>query len=303
MPKYHYTVDESVANMRLDKALTILSEGVFSRSQIKSLIENHHVRLEDATAKASQKVQLNQTIHVIEPEPETLDLTPVNLDLEFLYEDQDIAVVNKPSGLVVHPASTVKAPTLVHGLLYQMKDLQAIGDTIRPGIVHRIDKDTSGLLVVAKNEVALKALQKALKSHDIEREYVALVDGVIPHNIGKIDAPIGRDAKNRQKMNVVDQGRASVTHFQVLERFDAHTMIACQLETGRTHQIRVHMNYIGYPIVGDPKYGRRKTDISYGQYLHAKRLSLKHPITQQPLTFEAPLPKPFSDKLEALRHG
>ena len=218
-----------------------------------------------------------------------------------MYEDEDLLVVNKPSGLIVHPSETTEEDTLVHGLLYHIKDLQPIDDTLRPGIVHRIDKETSGLLVVAKNKEAMLALQEELKAQKTAREYVALVEGVIQHNKGKIDAPIGRHPKERKNMAVTAKGKASVTYFEVLERFEAHTLVKCSLESGRTHQIRVHMQYINHPIVGDPKYGLKKTDVTYGQYLHAATLGFTHPKTHKFLTFNQPLPDYFEEKLKTLR--
>ena len=216
-----------------------------------------------------------------------------DLPLDIVYQDEAIVVVNKADNMVVHPGAGNWSGTLVNALLYHISDLQAIKGEIRPGIVHRIDKQTSGLIVVAKNAKALEILANQLKDKSMSREYIALVEGVIPHNKGKIDAPIGRDPKHRQKMAVVKGGKAAITHFTVLKRWEDKTLIKCQLETGRTHQIRVHMNYIGYPIYGDPVYGRKKTDTSHGQYLHAYRLSLVHPITGKQMTFEVDPPAYF----------
>ncbi len=300
MEPIRLTIPESLEGMRLDKAIAEL-ESSLSRNQIKGFIEEDLVHLNGLTTKASAKVMHGDTIVIERKEPEVLDLEPVNLNLDIIYQDKDLLVVNKPSGMIVHPAETVKEPTLVHGLLAEVDDLGVTNDTIRPGIVHRIDKETSGLLVVAKHEQALKALQASLKAQKVKREYYALVEGVIPHNIGKIDAPIGRDKKDRKRMSVQSGGRASVTHFQVVERFEAHTLILCQLETGRTHQIRVHLRYIGHPIVGDPVYGRRKTDTEFGQYLHAATLAFDHPATNELMTFEAKLPDFFETKLSHLR--
>jgi len=202
--------------------------------------------------------------------------------------------------MVVHPGAGNWSGTMVNALLYHVKDLKAIKGEIRPGIVHRIDKETSGLLMVAKDNETLEGLSNQLRDKTVTREYIALVEGVIPHNHGKIDAPIGRDPKYRQRNAVVKEGKPAVTHFNVLKRYEKHTLISCELETGRTHQIRVHMQYIKFPIVGDPKYGLRKTDITNGQFLHAKTLGFVHPQTGEYMEFETELPKYFKDFLEAL---
>jgi 23S rRNA pseudouridine1911/1915/1917 synthase len=210
-------------------------------------------------------------------------------------------VVNKAQGMVVHPSAGHQTGTLVNALMYHINDLSGINGTIRPGIVHRIDKDTSGLLMVAKNDAAHEKLAAQLKDKTSLREYVALVHGVIPHEKGTIDAPLGRSKQDRKKQDIIDDGRAAVTHFRVLERFKDFTLVSLKLETGRTHQIRVHMKYIGYPLAGDPVYGPRKTLEGKGQFLHAKTLGFKHPTTEEFLTFEAPLPKLFEDTLTKLR--
>ncbi|MFP4287293.1 MAG: RluA family pseudouridine synthase [Candidatus Izemoplasmataceae bacterium] len=291
-------IDESDHLNRLDKVITKKDE-TMTRTAIKHLIEEAYILVNDEETKPSYKVKTGDVITIKEKIIEPLTITPVDLDLEFIYEDDDLIVVNKPSGLVVHPSHTVKEATLVHGILAQAN----VEDdaSLRPGIVHRIDKETSGLLVVAKNKDTLLALQSELKARKTEREYIALVEGVIPHNNGKIDAPIGRDTKDRKLMSVTEKGKASITYFRVLERFDEHTLVACKLESGRTHQIRVHMQYIKHPIVGDPKYGHKKTDTTYGQYLHAESLGFTHPKTKEFMTFKAPLPEFFISKLESLR--
>ncbi len=301
MKTYHYVIPETLAGLRLDKALSDVSEGLFSRNRARTLIERGDVTLNGYDTKRSATVRTNDTVIVRVEDATPIDMEPVDMALDIVHEDADILVVNKPSGLIVHPAETVREPTLVHGLLAAIDDLGQIGDTTRPGIVHRIDKDTSGLLVVAKHEAALKTLQKALQARQIAREYLALVEGVISHNKGKIDAPIGRDPHNRKRMTVIAGGRDSVTHFEVVERFAKHTLIRCTLDTGRTHQIRVHLRYIDHPVVGDPTYGRRHTDTTHGQHLHAATLSLPHPTTGEALTFSAPLPNPFASLLEELR--
>lgn len=220
----------------------------------------------------------------------------------FFYEDHDVIVVNKPRGMVVHPAPGHLSGTLVNGILAHCKDLSGINGVMRPGIVHRIDKDTSGLLMIAKNDVAHESLVEQLVNKTVTRKYQAIVHGIIPHDYGTIEAPIGRDKNDRQKMAVVDNGKHAVTHFRVIERYKDYTHVECVLETGRTHQIRVHMKYIGYPLAGDPKYGPRKTLENDGQVLHAGILGFIHPRTKEYLEFEAPLPDDFKQILELLKH-
>jgi 23S rRNA pseudouridine1911/1915/1917 synthase len=298
MPDKTFVIEAIDHLNRLDKVI-VEKDPDLTRTAIKHLIEEAYILVNNEKTKPSYKVKTDDIITIKEKTVEPLTVEPVNLDLDFVYEDDDLIVVNKPSGLVVHPSHTVKEATLVHGILAQASIED--DDTLRPGIVHRIDKETSGLLVVAKNKPTLLALQSELKARKTEREYIALVEGVIPHNHGKIDAPIGRDPKDRKLMNVNAKGKPSVTYFHVLERFETATLIACKLESGRTHQIRVHMQYINHPIVGDPKYGLRKTDTTHGQYLHAARLGFTHPKTKEMMQFEAPLPPFFNDKLNALR--
>ncbi|WP_159721740.1 RluA family pseudouridine synthase [Enterococcus sp. CSURQ0835] len=284
---------------RLDK---VLSERLpeYSRSQIQQWIKEQHVTSKGKVVKANYKVAAGDVIVIRIPEPEELELLPEDLDLEIVYEDQDVVVVNKPQGMVVHPSAGHSHGTLVNGLLYQVKDLSTINDVVRPGIVHRIDKDTSGLLMVAKNDRAHEALAKQLKDKTSLRKYVALVHGEIPHEKGRIEAPIGRSKVNRKMQAVVADGKPAVTHFTVLERFVGFTLVELQLETGRTHQIRVHMQYIGYPVAGDPLYGPKKTLPGHGQFLHAKLLGFTHPTTGAEMVFEAPLPEIFQTTLAKL---
>jgi len=289
------------ASDRLDKVLT--QHTTFSRSMIKKMIDAGFVTVNDDIAKASMIVSEGDVIEYEEYPAEPMTMTPVEMALDIVYQDDAIAVINKPSGLVVHPGAGHNDVTLVHGLLAALNGLSGIGGVMRPGIVHRIDKDTSGLLVVAKTDVAHIALTEALKLHQIKREYLAIVHGVIDHDRGKIDAPIGRNPHNRLLMDVVPEGKHSVTHFQVVERFTEHTLVRCQLETGRTHQIRVHFKYIGYPIVGDPQYGLKKQASPSGQALHATSLSFTHPITNQPMAFEVLPPKEFEDILKKVQTG
>ena len=251
------------------------------------------------TEKAKYKVKSGDVIRLEEPETKTLELRPENIPLDIVYEDDDVIVINKPQGMVVHPAPGHDDHTLVNALLYHCP-LSTINGTFRPGIVHRIDKDTSGLLMVAKNDKAHRFLAEQLKDKTNIREYVALVHGRIAEDEGTINAPIGRSLKDRKKQAVVKDGRNAVTHFEVLKRYRDYTLVKCILETGRTHQIRVHMKYIGHPLVGDPLYGPKKTIKGNGQFLHAGKLGFVHPTTGKLLIFEAPLPKIFQECLEKL---
>lgn len=283
---------------RLDKACSeIFSD--YSRSQIKQLLDGGNITVNGKTEKAKYKVKSGDVIRLEEPETKTLELRPENIPLDIVYEDDDVIVVNKPQGMVVHPAPGHDEHTLVNALLYHCP-LSTINGTFRPGIVHRIDKDTSGLLMVAKNDKAHRSLAKQLKDKTNIREYVALVHGRIAEDEGTINAPIGRSLKDRKKQAVVKDGRNAVTHFEVLKRYRAYTFVKCILETGRTHQIRVHMKYIGHPLVGDPLYGPKKTIKGNGQFLHAGKLGFVHPTTGKLLVFEAPLPKIFQECLEKL---
>ena len=285
---------------RIDKVLS--QELVdYSRSQIQQWLKDERVMVNGTTVKANYKVKAGDQVTIAVPEPTVLELTPENIPLEIVYEDEDVAVVNKPQGMVVHPSAGHPNGTLVNALLFHMQDLSSINDVIRPGIVHRIDKDTSGLLMIAKNDFAHESLAKQLKEKTSLRKYVALVHGVIPHEKGVIDAPIGRSKTDRKMQAVIEEGKPAVTHFQVLERFADFTLVELQLETGRTHQIRVHMKYIGYPLAGDPVYGPKKTLPGKGQFLHAQVLGFEHPRTGEFLTFTAPLPEIFQKTLEKLR--
>ena len=285
-------------NGRLDKVCSeIFSD--YSRSQIKQLIDGGNITVNGKTEKAKYKVKSGDVIRLEEPETKTLELRPENIPLDIVYEDDDVIVINKPQGMVVHPAPGHDEHTLVNALLYHCP-LSTINGTFRPGIVHRIDKDTSGLLMVAKNDKAHRFLAEQLKDKTNIREYVALVHGRIAEDEGTINAPIGRSLKDRKKQAVVKDGRNAVTHFEVLKRYRDYTLVKCILETGRTHQIRVHMKYIGHPLVGDPLYGPKKTIKGNGQFLHAGKLGFVHPTTGKLLIFEAPLPKIFQECLEKL---
>lgn len=285
---------------RIDK---VLNERLtdYSRSQIQQWIKEQHVSIDGKVIKANYKVSAGDHVLIEIPVPEALDLVPENMNLEIVYEDEDVVVVNKPQGMVVHPSAGHPNGTLVNGLLYQIKNLSTINDVVRPGIVHRIDKNTSGLLMVAKNDRAHESLAQQLKDKTSLRKYIVLVHGEIPHEKGRIEAPIGRSKMNRKMQAVIEGGKSAVTHFEVLKRFEGYTLIELQLETGRTHQIRVHMNYIGYPVAGDPLYGPKKTLKGNGQFLHAKLLGFEHPTTGENMVFEAPLPEIFKKTLKQLQ--
>jgi 23S rRNA pseudouridine1911/1915/1917 synthase len=294
------TIELEHAGERIDKALSTIQEE-WSRSQISNWVTDGVIKVNGEDVKPKYKVKIGDVIEVNVPEPESLEVIPEDLNLEIVYEDQDVLVVNKPKGMVVHPAPGHLSGTLVNGLMHHCKDLSGINGVLRPGIVHRIDKDTSGLLMVAKNDHAHHSLVEQLVNKTVTRKYTAVVHGHIAHDKGTIDAPIGRDSKDRQKQAVVDNGKHAVTHFHVMERLGNYTLVECRLETGRTHQIRVHMNYIGFPLVGDPKYGPRKTIDFGGQVLHAGVLGFVHPTTEEYLEFEVPLPEDFVALVEQLR--
>lgn len=283
---------------RIDKVLGHFLSDV-SRSQLQKWIEDGHVTVNGQVVKTKYKLKAGDVVKIIPEAPQTIDLEPEDIPLDIVYEDDDVIVVNKPAGMVVHPAPGHPGHTLVNALLYH-SPLSTINGEFRPGIVHRIDKDTSGLLMVAKNDLAHRSLAAQLKAKTNQREYVALVHGVIKEDQGTIDAPLGRSKKDRKKQAVVMDGRHAVTHFEVLKRYRHYTLVKCRLETGRTHQIRVHMAYIGHPLAGDPLYGPRKTLAGPGQYLHAGLLGFKHPRTGQEMTFTAPLPEYFTKMLEHL---
>ncbi|TCS84390.1 ribosomal large subunit pseudouridine synthase D [Tepidibacillus fermentans] len=299
--KYEWTIDSDHAGERIDKFL-VEQFAEWSRSQIQQWIKEGHVTVNEKEVKANYKVNEEDEIVVKIPPQKDLEIEPENIPLDIVYQDQDVVVINKPRGLVVHPAPGHYSGTLVNALLYHIKDLSGINGVLRPGIVHRIDKDTSGLIMVAKNDLAHESLARQLKDHIVHRVYVALVHGNIPHDLGTVDAPIGRDPKDRKKMAVVHKNsKHAVTHFIVKERFEGYTLIECKLETGRTHQIRVHMQYIGHPLVGDPLYGPKRTLNIDGQALHAKVLGFEHPRTGEYLEFDSELPEDMDRLLEQLR--
>lgn len=295
-------IDETLVNLRLDEAL-FKSGAAASRSKVQSLIKDGKVLVNDKTANPHYKVRLADVITYQEYTNKPLTVEAENIPLDIIYEDEDLLVINKPSGLVVHPGNGHAEGTLVNALKYHEDNLANVDDPVRPGIVHRIDKDTSGLLVIAKNDEALAYLSSQLADHTMHREYLALVCGLIDEENGKIDAPIGRDPKSPTKFAVnTHQGREAVTFFHVEKRYKENLcLVSCRLLTGRTHQIRVHLDYIHHPLVGDPLYGQgNKTIYSGGQLLHAYKLTFIHPRTKKEVSFEAPLPGYFSDLLATL---
>jgi 23S rRNA pseudouridine1911/1915/1917 synthase len=302
---FEWTVSAEQAGERADKHVTDgLADPSVSRSQVQDLIRAGAVTVNGETAKPNSKVQQGDFIVVDMPGPEPLEAIPENIPLDIVYEDADVIVINKPRGMVVHPALGHSSGTVVNALLYHCKDLSGINGVKRPGIVHRIDKDTSGLLMAAKNDLAHASLAEQLKAHTVNRRYVALVYGVIPHDRGTIDAPLGRDTHDRKLFTVTDKGsKRAVTHFAVTERFEDYTLVELKLETGRTHQIRVHMKYIGHPLVGDPLYGGRagRTLGMKGQALHAGVLGFVHPRSGEQLEFAAPIPSDLEHALLVLR--
>ncbi|MGM9892109.1 RluA family pseudouridine synthase [Limosilactobacillus sp.] len=295
--KLELTVDQSLTG-RIDKVLGHHFDQ-YSRSQIQKWVEDGHVTVNGQPVKPKHKLMVGDQVAITPEAPQKIDLAPENIPLDIVYEDDDVLVVNKPQGMVVHPAPGHPNHTLVNALLYH-SPLSTINGEYRPGIVHRIDKDTSGLLMVAKNDLAHRSLAAQLKAKTNQREYVALVHGVIKQDRGTIDAPIGRSRKDRKKQAIVADGRHAVTHFKVLKRYRHYTLVSCRLETGRTHQIRVHMKSIGHPLAGDPLYGPKKTLPGKGQYLHARELGFKHPRTGKQLLFTAPLPDYFQQMLDHL---
>jgi 23S rRNA pseudouridine1911/1915/1917 synthase len=301
MELHEWTVEEEQVKQRIDIFISSKNEG-WSRTHSQHWIKDGQVKVNGQPTKSNYKVHLDDKINLEIPEPEVLEVTPEQMDLDIIYEDSDVIVVNKPKGMVVHPAPGHHSGTLVNGLMHHCKDLSGINGVIRPGIVHRIDKDTSGLLMIAKNDAAHESLVNQLKAKTTKRVYQAIVHGVIAHEHGTVDAPIGRDKKERQNMTVTDENsRDAVTHFTVLERFDNFTFVQCQLETGRTHQIRVHMKYIGFPLAGDPKYGPKKTLDIEGQALHASVLGFTHPRTGEEMVFEAPMPEQMEELIAFFR--
>ena len=290
-----------VAGTRLDKAVSELTE--LSRSLANEQIKEGKILVNGQVKKAKYTVKEGDVISYEVPQVEEVTYEAEDIPLEIVYQDADVAVVNKPQGMVVHPSAGHTSGTLVNALMYHIKDLSGINGELRPGIVHRIDKDTSGLLMVAKNDAAHVALADELKAKKSLRKYWAIVHGNLPNDRGVIEAPIGRSDKDRKKQAVTAKGKPALTRFHVLERFGDYSLVELQLETGRTHQIRVHMAYIGHPVAGDEAYGPRKTLKGHGQFLHAKTLGFTHPRTGEVMEFSVEVPEVFQATLEQLRQG
>lgn len=297
-----YTINKELAGNRIDKTLPNLDKNL-TRVMSQKLIEQGNVKVNGKNVKTSYKLNENDKVEVEIPEVKEVCIEAQDIPVEVLYEDNDIIVVNKPKGLVVHPANGNPDGTLVNALMKICKGtLSGIGGEIRPGIVHRLDKDTSGVLIVAKNDKAHLALCKQIKNREVKKTYLALTRGIIKENEATINMPIGRSTTDRKKMAVVKTGKEAITHFKVLERFKENTLLEINLETGRTHQIRVHLSQIGYPIVGDMVYSNGKNKFGVqGQMLHAWKIKFMHPIAGKEMEIEAPLPPYFKDVLEKLK--
>ena len=300
-----FIVENLEGTERVDKYLTkaiLESDEEITRSELKKYFEEGNVKINDSVIKPSYKVKNGEEIIVYNREIEPLTLEKEDIPLNIVYEDDDVVIINKPSGMVVHPGVGHTRGTLVNALLYHIDSLSDVRGEYRPGIVHRIDKDTSGLLIICKNNVSHNFIAKQLKEKTSKREYYALVYGNFDHRQGRIDAPIGRDPNDRQKQAVVEDGKESVTNFTVLESYNGFSLVSCKLETGRTHQIRVHMAYIGHPVVGDPLYGPRKVIGKNGQYLHAKTIGFVHPTTKEYMEFDSEIPEDFVEKMNELKN-
>ncbi len=295
-------IDEADVGKRIDAYLAENTE--FSRANVQRLIENENIKVNGKKVKVSYKIQKDDEILIEYEEPKEISLKAQNIPVDVLYEDDDIIVINKPKGMVVHPANGNPDGTLVNAVMAICKDsLSGIGGEIRPGIVHRLDKDTSGVIIVAKNDKAHINLSEQIKKHTVEKTYIALVKGFVKENEATINMPIGRSTKDRKKMAVNKNGKNAVTHFKVIERFRNYTLLEVKIETGRTHQIRVHLSEIGYPIVGDTTYSNGKNEWGIeGQCLHAKSLRFKHPINGKEMFIEAPLPQYFEDVISELKN-
>ncbi|WP_297634199.1 RluA family pseudouridine synthase [uncultured Clostridium sp.] len=296
-----FNISDENKGLRIDKFIAEQFQEK-SRSYLQGMIDDGYVLVNDKQVKSNYKLRTGDILKTTIKEPVELEVKKENIPLDIIYEDSDIIVVNKERGMVVHPAPGNYEGTLVNALLYHCTDLSSINGVIRPGIVHRIDKDTTGVLVVAKNDEAHVKLSEQLKNHSMKREYYALVEGRLKRDSGTIDRPLKRSKKDRLKIAIVEDGKRAVTHYEVIERFKNATLVRCILETGRTHQIRVHMSSIGYPLIGDPLYGYKKHKFKDdGQMLHAKVLGLVHPSTGEYMEFSSELPKNYVALLENLR--
>ena len=292
-------IKATIENERIDKYLASNTE--YSRNTIEKMLDQDYITVNGKKVKPSYKTKIDDEIEIKDGFIEEVDIQPTEMDIDIVYEDKDLMVINKPSGLVVHPGSGNYDNTLVNGLMNYTKNLSDINGEERPGIVHRIDKDTSGLILVAKNNKSHNILADYFKDHkNIKREYLALIVGRFPHETATIDAPIGRDPENRKKMAVTaTNSKEAITHLRVVKRYEDYTLVSLVLETGRTHQIRVHMNYIGYPIYNDPVYNTKKAT-EFGQFLHSYKMDFIHPITGKKMHFESPLPKYFQEFIDNL---
>lgn len=299
--EYRFVVTEESENTRIDSTLSFLLPDK-SRSYIQKIIKDGAILVNGKGVKQSYTLKVDDEIVCNIPEAKELEVEPENMDLDIVYEDGDIIIINKPKDMVVHPAPGHMSGTLVNGILYHCKDLSGINGVLRPGIVHRIDKDTTGLLIICKNDNSHNSIAAQLKEHSAERTYHAICHGVLKDDEGVIDAPLGRSANDRKKMAIVPGGKRAVTHYTVLERFKNATYVKLNLETGRTHQIRVHMASLGHPLLGDPVYGRGDDKyLRFGQLLHAKTLGVVHPSTGEFIQFDSSLPEYFKEILEKLK--
>lgn len=294
-------IEEKFCDLRLDKFVLDYFGEEYTRSFVQKLIQDGKILVNDKIVKSGYKLKLNDVVDVFDFELKSLDIEKENIPIDIVYEDEDLIVVNKPQGLIVHPAPNINSGTLVNALLYHCKNLSGINGVERPGIVHRIDKDTSGLLVVAKNDLSHKFLSDQFKVHSIRREYVALVHGVMKKSYGRVSNNLGRHPKDRIKMAVVPEGRNAITDYTVLRRYNKCSLVLCKLHTGRTHQIRVHMSYLGFPIVGDPVYGLKKDNVyNNGQLLHARVIGFIHPRSKKYMEFKVSLPDYFKNIISNL---
>ncbi|MFD2672286.1 RluA family pseudouridine synthase [Marinicrinis sediminis] len=299
---WQLAAEHEQVGQRIDKFITDELGDEVSRSQVQQWIKDGHVSVQGRPVKSNYKLNAGDEVELHIPDEVDGEIMPEAIPLEVVYEDTDVIVVNKPRGMVVHPAAGHRSGTLVNALMHHCKDLSGINGVIRPGIVHRIDKDTSGLIMAAKNDKAHASLAEQLKAHTVNRKYLAIVHGRLEHQQGTIDAPIGRDPKNRKAYTVIERNsKQAVTHFVVLDQLEDYAILELKLETGRTHQIRVHMKFIGHPLVGDPMYGRSKGMTMEGQALHAAVLGFVHPASGDYMEFEAPLPPEMEQLLQVLR--
>ncbi len=300
----NFEITQQLVNLRLDKVVVKLSPDI-SRMSVQRLIDNQHIKVNNEPQKSSYKVKLGDIIQIQQQQPKQVEIKAQKIPIEVVYQDNDIIVVNKPKGLVVHPANGNPDGTLVNAIMEICKEsLSGIGGKLRPGIVHRIDKDTSGLLIIAKNDRSHIIMSDQFKNKQVKKTYIALVRGTIKENEATINMPISRSKIDRKKMCVSKEGRQAITHFKVLERYEKYTLIEINLETGRTHQIRVHMAYIGFPIIGDMVYSNGKNPFGViGQMLHAQKIQFKHPITNKEIELEARLPQYFQDVLDEIKYS